>query len=62
MTPADFLAWRKRLGLTVRGAAAALGIHQETVSAYGTGKSPVPLYIALACEALESRVLHSSGA
>lgn len=61
MTAADFLEWRKRLGLTVRAAASALGIHQETVSQYGSGKSPVPLAIELACEAIEARASEQTG-
>lgn len=45
---------------TIIGAAAVLGIHQETVSAYGSGKSPVPRVVALACLAVDAGLHKSS--
>ena len=44
-----FAQWRARYGLSLAEAAKALGMTTRTISAYGTGKRPVPRYIALAC-------------
>jgi len=49
-----FVKWRARHGLSLKDAAAALGITPRTVSAYGTSKRPVPRYIALACRGWEA--------
>lgn len=38
MTPAQFKAWRKRLGLNQKKAGAALGLHPRTISLYERGK------------------------
>jgi len=43
-----FAQWRARNGLTLKQAAQALGMTPRTISAYGSGKRPVPRYIALA--------------
>jgi len=48
-----FARWRARHGLSLKDAAAALGITPRTISAYGTCKRPVPRYIALACKGWE---------
>lgn len=53
MTPADLSAWRTRLGLSRRAAAAQLGIGRQTLINYERGDSPIPRYIELACRALE---------
>jgi len=49
-----FVKWRARHGLSLKDAAAALGITPRTISAYGTCKRPVPRYIALACKGWEA--------
>jgi hypothetical protein len=49
-----FTKWRARHGLSLKDAAAALGITTRTISAYGTRKRPVPRYIALACKGWEA--------
>ena len=49
----EFIFWRIRNGLSLSEAAKALGITPRTVSAYGTGARPVPLYITLACKGWE---------
>ncbi|MDZ7699099.1 MAG: DUF2442 domain-containing protein [Deltaproteobacteria bacterium] len=49
-----FGRWRARHGLSLKDAAAALGVTPRTVSAYGTGQRPVPRYIALACKGWEA--------
>ena len=49
-----FAAWRSRHGLSLREAAAALGMTPRTVSAYGTGKRPVPRTVVLACKGWEA--------
>ena len=62
MTPADFRAWRARLGLTQAQAARALDIGRRTILRYEQDPVdpldeppyPIPRAIALACKALES--------
>jgi DNA-binding XRE family transcriptional regulator len=49
-----FAQWRARHGLSLAEAARALGMTPRTMSAYGTGKRPVPRYIALACKGWEA--------
>jgi DNA-binding XRE family transcriptional regulator len=58
-SPADFRAWRKRLGLSQVAAAAALGISESSVANYESGfrredRRPVviPKVVALACAAI----------
>lgn len=48
-----FIAWRLHNGLSLAGAAQALGMTTRTMSAYGTGARPVPHHIALACKGWE---------
>jgi len=48
-----FLSWRLRNGLSLAGAAQALGMTTRTMSSYGTGARPVPYHIALACKGWE---------
>ena len=50
-----FLAWRAKHGLSLRDAARALGMTTRTMSDYGTGRRPVPPYVALACIGWEAR-------
>lgn len=50
----EFLAWRSRNGLSLSSAASAIGLTPRTISAYGTGKRPVPRYIVLACKGWEA--------
>ena len=45
-----FAQWRARNGLSLVNAAEALGMSIRTISAYGSGKRPVPRYMALACK------------
>jgi hypothetical protein len=49
-----FAEWRLRHGLSLTDAARALGMTTRTMSAYGSGKRPVPRYIALACKGWEA--------
>lgn len=49
-----FAQWRVRHGLSLKAAAAALGMTPRTMSAYGTGARPVPRYVALACRGWEA--------
>ena len=53
-----FAQWRARHGLSLKRAAAALGMTTRTISAYGTGERPVPRYIALACKGWEAERAH----
>jgi DNA-binding XRE family transcriptional regulator len=59
MTPDDFKAWRKAMGLNQTEAAKALGISRSSVELYELGHRrddkravAIPLSIALACAAL----------
>ena len=49
-----FAQWRLRHKLSLADAANALGMTVRTMSAYGSGKRPVPRYIALACKGWEA--------
>jgi hypothetical protein len=49
-----FAQWRARHGLSLTDAALALGMTKRTMSAYGSGKRPIPRYIALACKGWEA--------
>jgi len=49
-----FAQWRARNGLSLGQAAEALGMTPRTISAYGSGKRPVPRYIALAVKGWEA--------
>lgn len=46
---AEFNAWMERNGLSLTGAAHALGITRRTVVYYHGGHKPIPIYIKLAC-------------
>lgn len=52
-----FAQWRVRHRLSLVDAANALGMTVRTMSAYGSGKRPVPRYIALACKGWEAEQL-----
>jgi len=49
MTGPDFTAWMQRHGLTVRGAAAALGCSALTVQRYQKPGARIPPYFEMAC-------------
>lgn len=61
MTPADFIAWRRRLGLTQSAAAEALGLTASRISDYEMGRTrgsksipaPIPRAVELACAHIE---------
>lgn len=52
VTPASFLAWRKRLGLNTVQAAKLLGCSRTALNGWEAGLHTIPRYIALACAAL----------
>ena len=57
MTPTDFKAWRKALGLSQKKAADALGLKNRIVQYYEKGerdgdKVKIPKHVRLACYAL----------
>jgi transcriptional regulator with XRE-family HTH domain len=52
VTPAELILWRQRQNLNMTQAAAALGLHPNTISNYEAGRSEVPRYVALACAAV----------
>jgi len=51
MTAKEIAAWRKKLGLVQREAAARLGISRRSYQGYEAG-AKIPKAIALACAAL----------
>jgi DNA-binding transcriptional regulator YiaG len=59
MTPSDFRAARKRLGLSRSEMADALGVSETTVSNWSWGHAAIPLHLALAIETLERRAQNS---
>ena len=54
MTPEAFTAWRLGLGLNKRKAAVALGLARNSIFAYEFGRAPIPLKVALACQAISA--------
>jgi len=66
MTPAEFRAWRQAQGLSLSGAAKALGVSRRMIMLYDKGEKPdaaapdgiaeitIPRAIALACAAIEA--------
>jgi hypothetical protein len=48
-----FLEWRLRNGLSLAGAADALGLSRRMVAYYSNGEKPVPKSILLACKGWE---------
>ena len=61
MSPAQFKAWRKSLGLKQKEAAEKLGLKKRMIQYYETGrreghKVEIPKAIRLACYALQSGV------
>lgn len=50
---AAFLDWRLRHGLSLSGAAEALGISRRIVAYYSSGDRPVPRTVLLACKGWE---------
>lgn len=55
MDATTFIAWQKRLGLTAKAAAQALGCSRITVDGYGEGRR-IPRSVALACAAIEAKI------
>lgn len=58
MTPADFRAFRARLGLSQTGLAAQLGVTQNTISRWERGEMEIanPTMLRLALERLEQQI------
>lgn len=54
MTPEEFKAWRKRLGLTQGQAAEALGLSLRAIQYYERGEREITKTVALACAAVEA--------
>ena len=50
----SFLEWRLRHGLSLNGAADALGLSRRMVAYYSNGEKPVPRAIRLACRGWEA--------
>jgi hypothetical protein len=53
-TAADFIAWQKRVGLSNRETADALGVSLPTIKNLRSGNSPIASAIAIACRAMEA--------
>ena len=62
MSGMELKAWRKRLGLTQREAAAMLGVSAFTLSAWEIGRFRIkqPGLLALACRMVEMQLTQSS--
>ena len=58
MTAKQFRRWRRRSGLSLTGAARALGISRRMVEYYQAGGYPVPERIAVKCESLTREKLN----
>ncbi len=54
MTSSDFLAWRRRLGVTRAVAASLLGLSVRCLAHYEAADRPVPRVVELACERVEA--------
>lgn len=52
MTANGLIAWRKRLDLNRIEASLSLGICRNSLTAYESGRRPIPLTVALAAAAL----------
>ena len=50
-------AWRKKLGLTQKQAAALLGLKQRMVQNYEGGSHDIPRYVRLSCFAIDQHVI-----
>lgn len=66
MKSVDFKRWRKNLGFSQKDAAHALGIKRRVIQYYEKGerdgkKVDIPLYIRLACYALQEGVTDFEG-
>jgi DNA-binding transcriptional regulator YiaG len=63
MSGMELKAWRKRLGLMQREAAAMLGVSAFTLSAWEIGRFRIkqPGLLALACRMVELQLTQSSG-
>ncbi len=67
MSPAQFKAWRKSLGLKQKDAAEKLGLKKRIIQYYETGrregqKVEIPKAVRLACYALQAGVEDFDGA
>lgn len=56
MTPDEVRAARGRLGVSLTGCGALLGVHRLTVAAWEAGRREPPAYLRLAFERLEAKV------
>ena len=66
MSPEDFKRWRKKLGLSQKEAAKALGLKPRIIQYYEKGHRDgkaieVPLSVRLACQALLTGILDFDG-
>ena len=55
MNNLEFRAWRDRMGLSLTGAAFALGKSRRTIASYQSGEYPVDGTVAKLCVELERR-------
>ncbi|MEM7047012.1 MAG: DUF2442 domain-containing protein [Pseudomonadota bacterium] len=53
LTGRDVQAWAKRVGLTVKEAAQALGVAPRTMEAYRASQNALPAMVTIACRAME---------
>jgi DNA-binding XRE family transcriptional regulator len=55
MKTKELKRWRERFSYTQEELARALGVYQETIARWETGKRKIPPYLHLALEALGKR-------
>lgn len=60
MPPADFLAWRKRLGLTQKQAASVLGVSLRMLVYYEHGDKMIPKTVRLATVGAEQELARTA--
>ncbi len=58
----EFIRWRWRNGLSLTGAAEALGLSRRQVAYYGSGEHEVPRTVLLACKGWEVERQHHAAA
>lgn len=62
MTPADFTAWRARMGWTQPAAARHLGVSVRAIANWEGGQQPIRRPVQLACDQLTELRLQSQAA
>jgi transcriptional regulator with XRE-family HTH domain len=62
MTARELKRWRKRLELSMRKAAEAIGCSRTAYMRWESGEQDIPKYIGLACSAIELGIANGGAA